>query len=386
MSRIVYLDNAATSWPKPKNVINAVNDSFILCGNPGRSGHELSLYSAKAVYSCREAICSFFNFSNPENVIFTYNTTYALNLAIKGLMEDEGEIVISNLEHNSVIRPVKELEKNNEGISVKIFDALCNDETRLSNFENALSDKTRLCVITMCSNVTGSIMPYRKIGEICRKKGIKLIFDAAQLAGLCPIDLSSLYFSAVCFAGHKSLYGIMGSGFCIFSKDVEPKSIIQGGNGTMSISAFQSGDLPERLESGTVGVPGIIALREGIKHINNLGISYIGEKCAYLENVLSSRLSEIKNVKIYSKVQNKVSTVLFNIGGVPSEAAASFLSEKGICVRSGLHCAPLCHKALGTLETGAVRVSISHFNTGEDVEEFLKGVEEILHIQKSSVI
>lgn len=378
MSRIIYLDNAATSWPKPKNVINAVKDSFIMCGNPGRSGHELSLYSAKAVYVCREAICSFFNFSNPENVIFTYNTTYALNLAIKGLMENDGEIVISNLEHNSVIRPVMELKKQNPGISVIFFDALCDDECIISNFKNSLSDKTRLCVITMCSNVTGKIMPYRQIGEICRKKGIKLIFDAAQLAGLYPIDLSSLYFSAVCFAGHKSLYGIMGSGFCIFSKEVEPKTIIEGGNGTMSVSTFQSGDLPERLESGTMGVPGIIALHEGIKHINTAGLSYIGEKCAYLENMLSSRLSDMNNIKIYSNVKNKVSTILFNIDGVFSETVASLLSEKGICVRSGLHCAPLCHKALGTLETGAVRVSISHFNSREDVEEILSGVGDIV--------
>ncbi|MBQ6846533.1 MAG: aminotransferase class V-fold PLP-dependent enzyme, partial [Oscillospiraceae bacterium] len=248
MSRLVYLDNAATSWPKPKNVINAVNESFLRCGNPGRSGHEFSLYSMNAVYSCRETICSFFNFSHPENVIFTYNTTYALNLAIKGIMGNEGEIVISNLEHNSVIRPVKEMERQNKNIRVKVFDALENDDIVISNFTKALSDQTKMCVITMCSNVTGKIMPYKEISEICRQKRIALIFDAAQLAGLYPIDLSSLYFSAVCFAGHKSLYGIMGTGFCIFDKNIEPKSIIQGGNGTASLNAFQDMPLPERLE------------------------------------------------------------------------------------------------------------------------------------------
>lgn len=375
MSRIIYLDNAATSWPKPKNVISAVRDSFIMCGNPGRSGHELSLYSAKAIYSCREAICSFFNFNHPENVIFTYNTTYALNLAIKGLMDDEGEIVISNLEHNSVIRPVKELEKQNNAVSVKIFDALCDDEFVISNFESALSDKTKLCVITMCSNVTGKIMPYRKIGEICRRKGIKLIFDAAQLAGLYPIDLSSFYFSAICFAGHKSLYGIMGTGFCIFSEESEPKCIIQGGNGTMSISTFQSGDLPERLESGTVGVPGIIALNEGIKHILLYGQENIFEKCSLLEKRLTDGLSEMKNITIYGKTKNKVSTVLFNVRKLHSEETAALLSEDGFCVRAGLHCAPLCHKALGTCETGAVRASISHFNTGEEIDVFLARIQ-----------
>lgn len=367
MNRLIYLDNAATSFPKPKNVVNAINSSLFHCGNPGRSGHELSLYSARAVYSCREAICSFFNFNHPENVVFTYNTTYALNMAIKGLINDGDEIVISNLEHNSVLRPIAELEKSGRGISYKIFDALGNDDV-ISNFEKSLSDKTKLCVITMCSNVTGKILPYARIGDICKKRGIKLIFDVAQCAGLISIDLSSFYFSAVCFAGHKSLCGIMGTGFCIFSPDIEPKSIIQGGNGVESISPFQTGPLPERMESGTVGVPGIIALHEGIRHIQSVGLDEISEKCLCLENRLTSALSQLENVTVYGKTKNKVSTVLFNIDGIASEDVAAFLSSKSICVRAGLHCSPLSHKALGTVDTGAVRASISHFNTGEDID------------------
>ena len=304
MKSLIYLDNAATSYPKPKNVIRAVNDSLFRYGNPGRSGHELSLNSARAVYACREAICVFFKFNHPENVVFTYNTTHALNLAIKGLAGNDGEIVISNLEHNSVIRPVKELERLYDGISVKFFDALYDDEGIISSFKKALSDKTRICVITMCSNVTGKILPYREIGEICRQKGIILIFDAAQLAGLYPIDLSSLYFSAICFAAHKSLYGIMGTGFCIFGKGVEPKAIIQGGNGVESISQYQSGLLPERLESGTMGVHGIIALHEGIKHLSSTGINQISEKCSYLEKRLTEGLLNIKNVLFYIETEN----------------------------------------------------------------------------------
>ena len=374
MSALIYLDNAATSFPKPKNVINAVNNCLFQCGNPGRSGHELSLYSARAVYSCREAICSFFNFNNPENVVFTYNTTYALNMAIKGLINDGDEIVISNLEHNSVLRPVAELEKSGHGIIYKIFDALGNDDEVISNFENTLSDKTRLCVITMCSNVTGKILPYARIGEVCKRRGIKLIFDAAQCAGLINIDLSSFYFSAVCFAGHKSLCGIMGTGFCIFSPDTQPKSIIQGGNGVESISPLQTGLLPERLESGTVGVPGIIALSEGLRHIQTVGLYEISEKCLCLEKRLTSALSQMKNVTVYGKTNSKVSTVLFNICGFHSEDVAAFLSSKSICVRAGLHCSPLSHKALGTIDTGAVRASISHFNSGEDIERFISEI------------
>ena len=382
MNPLIYLDNAATSFPKPSSVIRAVNDALMMCGNPGRSGHALSMYSARAVYSCREAICSFFSFSLPENIVFTYNTTYALNLAIKGLAEDNDRIIISNLEHNSVYRPVYELSCCGRGITFDIFDALGDDDTVISNFEKAITPGTRLCVITMCSNVTGKILPYRRISEICRKRGIKLIFDAAQLAGLMPLDLSSLYFSAICFAGHKSLYGIMGSGFCIFSKDENPKSLIRGGTGTMSISPLQDFPLPERLEAGTVGVPGIIALHEGLKHITLLGKDEVYEKCSRLERRLTSALSQIENVTVYGKTQNKVSTVLFNIDGVSSEDVAQLLSGRGICVRAGLHCSPLAHRALGTIDKGAVRASLSHFNSGEDIDIFLKELEGIAKNKK----
>lgn len=369
---LIYLDNAATSYPKPKNVINAVSDALLKCGNPGRSGHGLSLYSAKAVYSCREAICSFLNFSHPENIVFTYNTTYALNMAIKGLCEADGEIVISNLEHNSVVRPVADT-----GRVCRIFDALGSDDEVISSFESVVSPKTKLAVITMCSNVTGKILPYKRIGEICKKHGIKLIFDAAQCAGLIPIDLSSFYFSAICFAGHKSLCGIMGTGFCVFSPEVSPKAIIQGGNGVESVSVIQSGPLPERLESGTVGVPGIIALHEGLRHISGTGLSHIREKCSYLESRLTSALLNTDGVTVYGRCKSKVSTVLFNIDGLASEEAAFLLSQKGICVRAGLHCAPTAHRALGTIDTGGVRASISHFNSGQDIDTFLREVKRI---------
>jgi selenocysteine lyase/cysteine desulfurase len=377
MSALIYLDNAATSFPKPKSVTKAVFDSFMMCGNPGRSGHELSLYSARAVYSCREAICSFFNFNFPENIVFTYNTTYALNLAIKGLAEETGEIVISNLEHNSVYRPVYDLGLSGKGITFKTFDATGDDDTVIKNFENSLSPLTRLCVITMCSNVTGKILPFRKISEICKKMNINLIFDAAQLAGLIPLDLSRLYFSAICFAGHKSLYGIMGTGFCIFAKGIEPKATIFGGTGTMSISPLQDFPLPERLETGTVGVPGIIALHEGLKHITCFGKEEVREKCSYLEKRMTNGLSEIKNVVIYGKSTNKTATVLFNINGKNSEDTAMALSSDGICVRAGLHCSPLSHKALGTIDTGAVRASASHLNSGQDIDSFISKINAL---------
>lgn len=375
--RLVYLDNAATSFPKPKNVINAVNDSLFRCGNPGRSGHELSIYSAREVYSCREVICRFFNFNHPENVVFTYNTTYALNMAIKGLCKDNCEIIVSNLEHNSVLRPVSHLALEKQNVSIKFFDALGTDDEIIENIQKLITEKTRLCAMTMCSNVTGKILPYKRISQLCKKHGIKLVLDAAQCAGLVRIDLSKLYFSAVCFAGHKSLCGIMGTGFVIFSPSEIPQTYIEGGNGTMSSSLVQSGPLPERLEAGTLGVPGIIALREGIRHITATGIDRIYEKCMFLESELTEGLCNIKRVRVYGMTDRKVSTVLFNVEGKASEETAELLARNGICTRAGLHCAPLAHKALGTLEMGAVRASISHFNCGSDIDALVSAVKRI---------
>lgn len=381
MKKLVYLDNAATTFPKPQGVFRAVNDALSFCGNPGRGGHSLSIYSAKKVYSCRERICSLFNFDCPENVVFTYNTTYALNMAIRGLFCGKGEILISNLEHNSTLRPIFAMQKENENIKYKTFDALSgNDDDIVKSFEGAVSEKTRMAVVTMCSNVTGRILPYGRISKICEKKNITLILDGAQCAGCVKIDLSRLYFSAVCFAGHKSLYGITGTGFCIFGKGANPRDILQGGNGVESASPYQEGPLPERLEVGTLGVVGICALDEGIRHIQRVGEECIFEKCSYFERKLCDSLCEMKNVSILGRTEKKVATLLFNVESIPSERVASLLNERGICVRAGLHCAPLAHSSLGTLSTGAVRTSISHFNTSSDIDYF---VDSLFKIQKT---
>lgn len=370
MNDIVYLDNAATTFPKPLNVSACLCNCCDKYANPGRSSHVLSVNSAKAVYSCREIICSLFHFQHPENVVFTYNTTYALNLAIFGLCPKEGEILISNLEHNSVFRPVHALSQNSGGkISYKVFDALSDDESILSDFENAISKKTVLAVITACSNVTGKLLPIEKLGEICRRKNIGLIIDAAQLAGIVPINLERQYFSAVCFAGHKSLYGIMGSGFCIFSENVNPETIIFGGNGTSSLSPLQSQSfLPEKLESGTLGVIPIVSLREGIKHIICTGEKEICDKVRHLSSFLTSKLIDMDGITVVGHCKNKTGTVLFNVKDKNSEYVSSLLAQEGICTRGGFHCAALAHTSLGTAKTGGgVRASFSHFNSEKDV-------------------
>ena len=218
-------------------------------------------------------------------------------------------------------------------------------------------------------------MPIKEISALCKEKGIRLIIDFAQLAGMEKIDLSDLYFDAACFAGHKSLYGIMGTGFCIFGKDVCPKVIISGGNGVNSLSAIQDGVLPERLESGTNGVHGIIALEAGLKHLTQTGIDSIKQKCSYLEKYLTYELSRIDGVRIIGKADNKVPTVLFLFKEEHSEKTSAFLSEKGICTRAGFHCSALAHSALGTVSTGGVRVSLSHNNTRDEIDIFLSALK-----------
>ena len=368
MKNLIYFDNAATSFPKPQNVVFAVSDSINKCGNPGRGGHEASMYSLSMVHSCREEICSFFNFNHPENVVFTYNTTYALNMAINSFAKKDTEILISNFEHNSVLRPVYARTLDENRCKMKIFDASQDDTTTLENFKNALTDKTSLVVVTMCSNVTGKILPYIEISKICKQKGVCLVFDAAQLGGQRKIDLSKLYFDAVCFAGHKSLYGIMGVGFCIFSDNTKAKPLIFGGNGVESQNFMQTGVLPERLEAGTLAVPGIIALKEGLKYIESIGLDYIEQKCTFLDECLKQSLLNIKGVTLIGECKDKVPTFLFNVDKVACESVAEHLSLSGICVRAGYQCSPLAHQTLGTRNTGGVRISLSHRNTLQEID------------------
>lgn len=371
---LCYFDSAATSWPKPKSVIKAVENSFYASGgNPGRSYHPLSLGAARAVYSCRETLCSLFGTDKPENVVFFYNTTHALNAAIKGLAPKSGRIIFSNLEHNSVIRPVYALcNDQNLDLEYDVFNALGDDKDVLSDFEMRLTDDTKLAVVTMASNVCGKILPIRQIGEICRKRGIKFIVDCAQTGGCVPFEFDGLCADAACFAGHKSLYGPQGCGFCIFADGLSPESVIQGGNGVNSASFMMEGPLPERLEAGTVGTPAICGLKAGAEYVMRVGVENIFRQGNVLSEKLCDGLRNISGVTVYGQSKNSTPCVLFNKQGIKSERIAMLLAQNGICVRSGLHCAPLAHKAFGTLQNGAVRVSLSHMNKPNEIDRLLK--------------
>lgn len=379
MKNLIYFDSAATSWPKPVSVIKAISNSFYMYGgNPGRSGHILSLNAAKAIYECREKICDAIEFEHPERVVFTYNTTYALNFAIKGLCKDNSHILISNLEHNSVLRPVYALSKDSKrNITYDVFDALGTKEQVLTNFKAKIKPSTNLAVITMASNVCGKVLPISDISKICKENSIKLIVDAAQSGGCVPISFYQLGADCICFAGHKSFYGPQGTGFCVFSKETEIQSLIQGGNGVDSKNLDMSGFLPEKLEAGTLSTPGICGLYQGIEYVLSTGIQSIYEKGIFLCDYLSEKLLNMSNISVYSGDFDKTPCIVFNKKNQSADYVSSMLSEKGICVRSGFHCAPLAHKALGTQEQGAVRISISHKNTTKEIDKFIDVLNKI---------
>lgn len=372
MERTVYLDHAATSWPKPPSVYRAMEEAMrYKGGNPGRSGHVLSLRAAQAVYECREEVCSLLHFDKPENVIFTQNATFALNTALKGILRRGDHVVLSNLEHNSVLRPLYTLSKT-RSVSYTVFDATDeDDEQTLYCFKRALRDNTRAVVVTAASNVCGRILPIRAIGAICKARGILLIADCAQAGGILPLDASLLNADFLCFAGHKGLYGPQGTGVLVCCGETVPEPLAEGGNGVASESREMGDTLPERLEAGTVNTPGICGLCAGIRYVRSIGCEEIFGKCLHMTRYLTDRLLEMRDVTVYGDYGVKAPVILMNKEGFSPNRLASRLSELGICTRGGLHCAPTAHEALGSGKEGGLRISLGHGNTKGEAERFL---------------
>ncbi|MBE6581974.1 MAG: aminotransferase class V-fold PLP-dependent enzyme [Ruminococcaceae bacterium] len=365
---MIYLDNAATTFPKPRSVSVAYNNAVRLYGgNPGRSSHYLSRQAARIVYETREEIASLFD-GQPENVVFTLNATYALNIAINALRKKNGLVLISNFEHNAVLRPVA------YGGEYEVFDASGSDDEVITAFTSALAFKPSLVVCNHISNLCGKVLPVERIGKICHDNGIPFIIDASQSAGRRNLSLRDTYADAICAPGHKGLYGTQGSGFAIFADKYRETAsellpFVHGGNGVNSLEPFMPDFLPERFEGGTLPTPAIAALCAGIKEVKRITVPNI----EYLENALGRRLIEglsvIKGITVYGNYGG--GTVLFNLDGRSSESVAHQLDENGICVRAGYHCCPLGHRTLNTPQGGAVRASVSVFNTKYDIDRLL---------------
>ncbi|OGW01913.1 MAG: hypothetical protein A3D20_07130 [Nitrospinae bacterium RIFCSPHIGHO2_02_FULL_39_82] len=375
----IYLDNAATSFPKPETVYRAVNDTLQKYGSsPGRGGHKMSMQTERIIFEARERITSFFNIPFSSNVIFTFNVTMGINLALKGILKAGDHVITSSMEHNAVMRPLKRLE--NEGVSKTVVK--CSKEGFLNpkDIEKEIKPNTKMIVITHASNVTGTILPIREVGEIARKNGIIFFVDAAQSAGLLPIDVQKDNIDILGCTGHKSLFGPQGTGFLYIKDGLDVKPLIEGGTGSNSESDEMPDFLPDKFQAGTLNTPGIAGLGAGIEFIQNEGLEKIRDKELHLATEILNGLKKIKGVTLYgpSNSMDRVSVISFNIDGKDPAEVGNILNEKyDIMSRVGLHCSPNAHRTIGTFPEGTVRVSVGYFNTEDDIDKLIKAVRDI---------
>ena len=376
---MIYFDNAATSYPKPQNVIYEAQRSMKLYSfNSGRSGYFQSVKAGERIYSVREKIADMFSFS-PDRVVFTKNCTEALNIAISSSVKRGEHIIISSLEHNSVARVVEGLRK--KGIAdYSVADFSYDDEQTVKSFENLIRDNTALVVCMHSSNAFGVTFPIRRIGEMCKRHNIRFVVDGAQGVGSVDINAKRDNIDILCAPGHKCLMGNMGTGFIVFGDDVDIDEFMLGGTGSSSLSLSQPDFYPDKLEAGTLNNSGILSLGAGIDYINAVGIEKIYNHEMKLCRYLYDNLRENKNVILYTPVPENYRSmpiISFNYSDYQSEKTAYLLSKNAVCTRAGFHCSPLAHKHFNTVENGTVRVSLGAFNTMRECNSFLNIVKKL---------
>ncbi|MGB9792061.1 MAG: aminotransferase class V-fold PLP-dependent enzyme [Thermacetogeniaceae bacterium] len=376
----VYLNNAATSWPKPERVYVAV-DNYLrgFSASQGRGSFRRSREATGIIEECRAKLARLFNADDPSRFVFTKNCSEALNLAIKGFLRRGDHVITSSMEHNSVWRPLKTLEM--KGV-ISLTQVLCNrrGEIDLDAVEKAFQPNTRLLVCTHASNVTGTLFPIAELAEIAHRHGAAILVDAAQTAGVYPIDIKALDLDLVAFSGHKGLLGPQGTGALYISPRLVLEPLLEGGTGSSSLSPFQPEVLPDRFETGTPNGPGIAGLGAALDFILETGIEVIREKEEMLTGMLLEKLQRIAGIELYGVLdpERQVAVVSFNVRDVNPEEVGTVLDEVfGIMVRTGLHCAPEAHKTIGTIDRGTVRVSPGFFNTPEEIDYFIEAIREI---------
>ena len=372
---MIYLDNAATSFPKPACVVRAMADALTRCGaNPGRAGHRLALAAGRIVEGCREDLAAMLGETDATRVAFACNATDALNMAIHGVLRTDDHVVTTLLEHNSVLRPLSELSRSG-AITLTIVPPDAGGMIRAEDVERALTPRTRLVALTHMSNVLGAAQDVAAVGGVCRRRGVLLLVDCAQTAGHLPLTPRAWGAALLAVPGHKGLLGPHGTGALWVREDVKLAPLRQGGTGSASESMFQPRMMPDALESGTLNLPGIAGLRAGLRE----ALAHRGEAHAAtvaLCDALRGELSAMPGVRVYTPAG--ASLVSFGVAGIASQEVAAALDGMGNAVRGGLHCAPGVHRFLGTLESGAVRVSPGLYNTKEDAQALLMAVERII--------
>lgn len=378
---MINFDNAATTGKKPKTVLNAVSRAlYEYSANPGRGGHALSLKAGEAVYAARDNIAGFFGASGAQNVIFTANCTASVNYVLKGYLKSGDHVIISDLEHNAVMRP---LEKT--GVEKSVAEvSLTSDEETMANFKRLIKDNTKMIFCTAGSNVCGRTLPLEKLGALCKRRGIAFGVDAAQAAGVLPIDMKKCGIDFLCIAPHKGLYAPMGLGILIAETKIGD-TLIEGGTGTNSLSLHQPENMPERYESGTVNVPAIIGASAGVDFVRE------NAKTAYLREMrivrrIYAALKKTEHITLYTPYMEDglyLPVLSFNVIGVPSEETADFLNKNNVAVRAGFHCAPAAHRKLGTLKYGTVRVAPSFFTGTAEADYLIRLLNNYKYIKKN---
>ncbi len=376
---MIYFDNAATTYPKPEEVYDAVYDCMKnYCANPGRAGHKLAMKSARKIYDARENLAKLFNVDNPMTIVFTHNATDSLNLAIKGVLKKGDHVITTSMEHNSVIRPIKALES--KGVENTIVECDKDGFLNTEDVEKAIKENTKLIVTTHASNVCGTLVDIKSVGGIAKKHGILYLVDASQTAGVYNIDVKEMNIDMLAMPGHKCLFGPQGTGVLYVREDLKLDILKEGGTGSKSEELTQPELFPDKYESGTHNTPGIVGLNEGVKFVLDKGIEKIREHEEELCQYMLDKLKEIENIEIYGPEDSKkrAAVIAMNIGDMDSGEVTFILDDEyDIATRSGIHCSPLAHTTLGTLGQGAVRFSIGYFNTTYDIDKAIKALKKI---------
>lgn len=379
----IYLDNAATTFPKPPKVYTSMMNYMMNIGsNPGRGASSTSLAGNRVILNCRYALMDFFHFDKVENVIFTPNVTTSLNTLIKSCVKEGWHVITSSMDHNATLRPLGSLYAK-EIIDLDIISCSKKGLISVNDFINTLKPNTKLVVLSHASNIIGSIQPLESIGKICKEKGIYFIIDVAQTAGRLPIDFYKLNCNALAFTGHKSLLGPLGTGGFLIDDKLNKicSAFIEGGTGSLSSSIVQPTFLPDKFESGTLNAPGIAGLLAGINYINDQGIDSIRENEEYLCKHFIEGLLNISSINVYGDTFASTRTATISINSTKidnSELGFILDNEYGIITRTGLHCAPLAHKSIGTYPSGTLRFSIGPFNDIKDINYTLNSLNSII--------
>ena len=372
---MIYLDNAATTRIKPRVVVEAVAEALTTLGNAERGTHSASLGASRTVFSTRMKLAKFFNAEGPSNIVFTMNATESLNIAIKGILEKGDAVITTCLEHNSVLRPLYQLR--DEGVELSFVSADKFGRPNYEEFENLIKPNTKAIISTAGSNLTGNLVDIKWVGEIAKKHGLIFVVDASQVAGVFPIDVKALNIDILCFTGHKGLLGPQGTGGLYVRDGVDVKPYLSGGTGVQTYNEHQPAEMPTRLEAGTLNGHGLAGLDAAIDYINEFGMQAIHDKEMSLMWRFYNGVKDIKGVKIYGDfdVKDRCPIVSINLSDYESgEVSDELFTRFDIATRPGGHCAPLMHRALGTVDQGAVRFSFSHFNTEEEVDTAINAV------------